>query len=67
MNTARRGHGVIFVDGQFLVAGGGGLYSNENCVFSSGEMKCTNQSTTLNNYAFYPELYLVESSFDQNC
>ena len=67
MNTPRRGHGVVFVDGKFLVIGGGGVYNNENCVFNQGEMKCSKQSTSLTNYAFYPELYLVESDFDQSC
>ena len=67
MNTPRRGHGVIYVDEQFLVVGGGGLYNNENCQLTQGEVTCTKQSTSLNNYAFYPELYLVESDFDQNC
>ena len=66
LNSARFGHGVILVDNKFMVIGGESLTQNtlpnEACVFTDGQLSCTEQSTSLTNYKSTP-LFLVNHSY----
>ena len=61
--SARYGHGVVFIDGYFLVVGGYGNYQTERCSLQEGAVSCTRQAPSLNNYFEYPELFMVSESF----
>ena len=68
--NGRRGHGVIFDGEKFLVIGGymsgGGPVKNEVCSLEDSTMTCVEQSTALDNYAFYPELFIVAENFGKD-
>ena len=71
MNSARFGHGVIRVGGMFMLVGGRSMsynddktgYNNEVCLFENNEFSCTNLSSSLNDYSFYPILHLVDENY----
>ena len=71
--NGRRDHGAIFDGEKFLVIGGdigGNPVKNEVCTLSGSTMTCVEQSSSLDNYAYYPELFLVAEDFGkdlQNC
>ena len=64
LNYARYGHGAIFNGERIIVAGGNGNYKTESCsVEENGVVNCIEQAPTLYDYAFYPEMYLVDDAF----
>merc|ERR1719285_447850 len=65
LNTARRGHGAIYLDNSFLVVGGEGNLQSEKCDLDRGTVSCTSQEPSLNSYYSYPELYLVSNDYCQ--
>ena len=66
LNTGRHAHKVIY-DGEFLIVVGGvatfDTFKTEKCSIESGLISCVSQNPDLDNYAFYPELFLVPDSF----
>ena len=70
MKHGRRGHGAIFDGEKFLIIGGeksdGRAVKNEVCTLEGSTMTCTEQSTALDNYEFYPELFLVADDFGKD-
>ena len=64
LNYARNGHGAIYNGERIIVAGGVGNYKTESCsVDENGVVNCIEQAPTLSNYAYYPEMYLVDDAF----
>ena len=64
LNYARYGHGAIYNGERIIVAGGYGNYKTESCsVNENGVVNCIEQAPTLNKYADYPEMYLVDDAF----
>ena len=67
LKHGRSGHGVIFDGEKFLVIGGKkksrGLIPDpvetEVCTLHNSTMTCVDQSTSLDQYVYYPELFLV--------
>lgn len=66
--NGREGHNAIY-DGSSLIVVGGkqaslyDTYKTERCEISNGQVTCTAQTPELNNYADYPELFLVPVNF----
>ena len=65
LNQARRGHGVIIQEGQFLVVGGGQLrsFGTERCQLNDRSIQCTTVEPKLSGYYYYPELMSVPANF----
>ena len=61
--AGRYGHGAIFDGEKFLIIGGKGTFKNEVCTLKDEKITCVAQSTTLENYNYYPELFLVEENY----
>ena len=62
MKSRRFGHGVILVEEKFVVIGGFEEMKNEACVLKKGEFSCKEFTTSLNDYAFWPILYLLDEN-----
>jgi len=63
----RRGHGAIVTNGVMLVIGGRLHEPSERCEFNiDGTMNCHIQDPVLNDYRYYPEMYVVEDNFCKN-
>lgn len=62
--TGRRGHNAIY-DGQHVLVVGGWAYTyqTEKCSIDKNEVTCTSQIPELNDFAWYPELFLVPTGF----
>ena len=62
LKMARRGHGVIQVDNEFIVVGGWSdnyvLLPTESCKLNGKSMICTKRKPDLNLFVWYPELML---------
>ena len=62
LKVARRGHGVIQVDNEFIVVGGRRHGKEdeptESCKLNGQSMKCTTREPQLWKFKFYPELML---------
>ena len=62
---ARRGHGVIQVDNEFIVVGGSrdkyGIEDvpTESCKLNGKSMTCTTREPQLSSFTGYPELMLI--------
>ena len=64
LNYARYGHGAIYNGERIIVAGGYGSYKTESCsVDENGVVNCIEQAPTLDNYRYYPEMFLVDDAF----
>ena len=64
LNYWRYGHGAIYNNERIIVAGGRGNYKTESCsVDENGIVNCIEQAPALDNYAYYPEMYLVDDAF----
>ena len=64
LEVARRGHGVIQVENEFIVVGGvpGGDGYNvltESCKLNGQSMTCTTREPSLERFTYYPELMLI--------
>ena len=67
---ARRAHNTIYDGSKFLIIGGivgetADDVETEQCQFIDNEISCVLQNPVLNNYQYYPELYLVPADFCQ--
>ena len=65
LNTARNGHGAIYLDGSIMIIGGSRTKQSEKCDLNQGTVSCTSQEPSLNYYYSYPELYLVSNDYCQ--
>ena len=65
--VGRNGHNAIFDGSHIIVVGGyksgGGSAKTEKCTIAEGKVTCVEQDPELVNYAFYPELFLVEEGY----
>ena len=66
LNVARRGHGVIQANNEFIVVGGSrdgngydGGEPTESCELNGESMTCTTREPQLWNFELYPELMLI--------
>ena len=59
----RSGNNAIYDGSSLIVIGGNGRYKTERCEISNGKVTCTAQTPELNNYVYYPELFLVQVNF----
>ena len=70
LKNRRNGHGAIFDGEKFMILGGykkyGGAMKNEVCTLSGTSMTCEEASKSLDNYSYYPELFLVAQDFGKN-
>ena len=66
INQARNGHAVTLVNETFMVVGGFGNYKNEACVLNNDQLNCTQLSSSLFFYAYYPILFSVADNYG-NC
>ena len=66
MKTTREAHQVILVGDRFIIIGGIKTKKNEVCLLNNGHFKCTEFSSSLKNYAYYPILHLVSDNY-KNC
>ena len=67
MKNDRFGHGVIFEGSTFLVIGGYGEQKTENCVLEGSLFACSEQESSLDNYAYYLALFLTDENYGENC
>ena len=65
LNTARRGHGAIWVNSKLVVVGGDGTYKTEFCDLKNNEFTCMETDSTLEGYD-YPLLFAVTDDYG-NC
>ena len=66
LNEARRGHGVIVQQGQFIVVGGlNGPLGTERCTLVNDSIQCTTVDPELENYNHYPVMMHVSGDFCQ--
>ena len=60
---ARRSHGVIQIDNEFIVVGGNRHGDEdeptESCKLNGQSMICTTREPKLSRFSFYPELMLI--------
>ena len=63
LNQARRGHGVILHQGQFIVVGGKYPLGTERCILNGDSIQCTTVDPELENYKYYPEMMSVPGNF----
>ena len=68
LNTARGGHGAIWVNSKLVVVGGWNTKQTEFCVWGNEEFTCTSKESTLTlkNYSYYPLLFAVTDDYG-NC
>ena len=73
LKHGRQGHGAIFDGEKFLIIGGRKEPSlttdsvkNEVCTLEGSSMTCVEQSTALDNYYWYPELFLVAKDYGKD-
>ena len=62
----RRGHNAIFDGSDIIIVGGyDGRYSltTEKCTISGDKVTCVEQDPALQDYSYYPELFLVEEGY----
>ena len=60
LKVARRGHGVIQFDKEFIVVGGwDDNVPTESCKLNGQTMTCTTREPNLSYFSWYPELMLV--------
>ena len=65
--NGQNGMGVTFIQGHFLVVGGGQggvAFKTEKCKENGDTMTCVQQAPELLDYSYYPELFVVN---EHNC
>ena len=67
LKGGKRAPGVVFDGEQFIVIGGADYSRTENCVLTGESITCTEQESGLDDYAYYPELLLVDSDYGNDC
>ena len=73
LQHSRHGHGAILIGEQVLIIGGNfgqgfpvaeiNQIKNEVCTFRGSEMTCVELPPSLEDYAYYPELFLVAEDY----
>ena len=63
LNSSRHAHGVIQAGNTFMVIGGGGVRKNEACVLNNGQFTCEEKTSSLESYAYYPLMSLINDTF----
>ena len=74
LKNGRRMHGTIFDGEKFLILGGESKSNgqtlknvkNEVCTLSGTSMTCEESLNSLEEYVYYPELFLVQEDFCKN-
>ena len=66
MKSARQDHAVILFGDTFMIVGGGGTRSNEACILKNGNFSCAEFTSSLDGYAYWPILLLVDNDYG-NC
>ena len=68
LNTARLGHGAIWVNSKLVVVGGEDKYllRTEYCDLVNDEYICTDQDSSLPDYSSFPLLFAVTDDYG-NC
>ena len=61
--TGRKGHNAIFDGSDIVVVGGYGTCKTQKCTIAENKVTCTEQDPSLVNYAYYPELFLIEEEY----
>ena len=62
----RHGHNALFDGTDLIVVGGyvsGAAAKTEKCPIFEGKVTCVEQDPAINNYSYYPELFLVENGY----
>ena len=63
----RRGHNTIFDGSDIIVVGGYAgkdvSLKTEKCTIAEDKVTCVAQDPSLQNYSYYPELFLVEDGY----
>ena len=65
LNSARYGHGAILVGNTVTVVGGEFTKRNEACNLDDEQINCTELSSSLTNYWWYPILHPVDEDYGQ--
>ena len=64
LKVARYGHGVIQVDNEFIIVGGGdglsGDEPTESCKLNRQSIICTTREPQLSQFTYYAELMLIQ-------
>ena len=64
LNTGRYAHSaILFGTNSVLALGGVGNRKVERCTLFGGEFECINKEPNLNDWSYYPELFLISPSF----
>ena len=64
MIKARHAHGVLFNGDVFIIAGGSSNPVTEHCFIDrAGLITCFEQTPTLEQFSYYPEMYIVDSDY----
>ena len=68
LHDVRYGHGVTYQGSSFLIVGGDGVFKTEKCVLNGTVMTCTEQkSSALDNYKYFPALFLTVDNYGDDC
>ena len=63
LNQARRDHGVIIQNGEFIVVGGRDTKKTERCSLNGDSIQCTSVDPELSSYVYYPVMMLVPENY----
>ena len=63
LNLARQGHGAILIGNTVTVVGGEGTKKNEACHLADEQVTCTELSSSLGTYHWWPVLHLVDANY----
>lgn len=64
LQNARYAHDVTFLNQVFLVVGGAGSLPSEVCSLDqNGQMSCLPKGPFMDNFAWYPESFIVEENY----
>ena len=64
LNSARGGHSAIFFGNTVAVVGGQGTQRNEACLLKNEQFTCTELTSSLTDYEWWPILHLVDENYD---
>ena len=63
LQVGRYAHNAVFDGSDIIVVGGSTEHKTEKCSLSDGQVTCVEQAPSLTDYAYYPELFLIEEGF----
>ena len=67
LQNARHEFGVIEVGNSYIVIGGQDEKKTETCQLVNSTVSCVEREPTLEEFREYPELFLVDSTFADQC